>query len=190
MKKFTFLALTLLAAAFIPSASAQGSEYDIKKVDVAFVSTPEYRVDPPARQVRAQKWMQVEVTFEAKPDFTEELVFNYYIYFTKRLFVGQVHHVTIQKGRDLHSVAYISPKAIADILRGKQLTPSDVENVSVTITKPGIAAPLASKSWKPSQGEWWATMKQENGYVVDKSQTPFAPLSWDYYEALKPATTR
>lgn len=190
MKPFTFAVLAFLFAAIPFSHAQQRGEYEIKKVEVSFVDTPAYTVSPPARQVRAKKWMQIEVSFDSKADFTEELVFNYYIYFTKRLFVGRVHHVTIQKGRDLHSVAYMSPNAIADILRGKQLSPADVENVSVTITKPGIAAPISAKSWKPSTGEWWATMKQEEGFVVDKSQTPFAPLAWDYYEALKPTTTR
>jgi len=188
MKKVALFALTMLAAA-APVFSAP-AEYDIKKVDVSFVSTPEYTVNPPAKQVRAEKWMAVEVTFEAKPDFTDELAFNYYILFAKRLFVGQVHHVSIQKGRDLHSVAYISPRGIAQILNGRTPTASDLENVSVTITKPGISAPIAAKSYKPSQGEWWGVMKQEQGFVVNKSETPFAPLAWDYYEALKPAASR
>ncbi len=190
MKKLTLLLLTLVAVSLPQFAQAQAQEYDLKKVDVEFVLTPEYTVNPRARQVRSQKWMQVEATFDAKPDFTEDLIFNYYIYFNKRLFVGRVHHVTIQKGRDLHSVAYISPNSIANILGGKQLTPSALENVTVTITKPGISAPLARKDWKPSVGEWWATMKAEEGFVVDKRETPFAPLSWDYYEALKPVTPR
>lgn len=187
MKKIALFAMALLAAA---APVFSNPDFEIKKVDVAFVSTPEYNVNPPAKQVRPQKWMTVEVTFEAKPEFTDELSFNYYVLFAKRLFVGQVNHVSIQKGRDLHSVAYISPKAIAQILGGKLPTASDLENVSVTITKPGISAPIATGSFKPSRGEWWATMKQEPGFVVNKSETPFAPLSWDYYEALKPASSR
>lgn len=188
MKKLTLFAFTLLALA--APVFAATPDFDIKKVDVSFVATPEYTVTPQARLVRAEKWMVTEVTFDAKPDFTSDLVVNYYIYFAQRLFVGRVQHVSIMKGRDLHSVAYMSPKSLAVILNGKQLAPSDVVNVSVTITKPGIAAPISVKSWKPANGEWWASMKQEEGYVVNKSETPFAPLSWDYYEALKPAASR
>ncbi len=188
MKKLALFALTLLAAA-APVFSA-ASEFDIKKVDVSFVFTPEYTVSPPVKQVRSQKWMAVEVTFDAKPDFTDELTFNYYVLFAKRLFVGQVNHVSIQKGRELHSVAYISPKAITQILGGRQPTASDLENVTVTISKPGISTPIAEGSFKPSRGAWWGTMKAEPGFVVNKSETPFAPLSWDYYEALKPSSQR
>ena len=186
MKKLALFALTLLVAA----APVFSADYDVKKVDVAFVDTPAYTVNPPAKQVRSQKWMAIEVSFDAKPDFTDELTFNYYVLFAKRLFVGQVHHVSIQKGRDLHSVAYISPKAIAQILGGRVPTTSDLENVSVTVTKPGISAPISVGSFKPARGEWWGTLKQEPGFVVNKSETPFAPLSWDYYEALKPASSR
>jgi hypothetical protein len=28
-------------------------------------------------------------------------------------------------------------------------------------------------------------MQQVNGYVLNKNETPFAPLVWDYYEAIK-----
>ena len=187
MKKLTLFAFSLTALA--ASAFAAG-DFEIKKVSVEFVNTPQYSVNPAAKQSPPQKWMQVEVAFDAKPDFTDELAFNYYILFAKRLFVGHVNHVSIQKGRDLHSVAYISPKAIAQIMGGKLPNGSDLENVAVTITKPGVAAPLSMKGFKPSTGEWWANMKAEEGFVINKSETPFAPLAWDYYEALKPATSR
>ena len=188
MKKLTLSTLALFAAA--STLLAASPEYDVKKVDVSFVSTPEYQVNPPAKQVRSQKWMVIDVTFDAKPEFTDELGLNYYVLFAKRLFVGHISHVSIQKGRELHSVAYISPKSIAQILGGKQPNGSDLENVSVTITKPGISETVSAKSWKPAVGEWWGRMKQEEGFVLNKLQTPFAPLSWDYYEALKPAASK
>jgi hypothetical protein len=45
-------------------------------VDVAFISSPEYSTNPPIHQSRAEKWMEVEVTFNAAPAFTDELTFN------------------------------------------------------------------------------------------------------------------
>jgi len=187
MKKITVLAFVLLALAKPLFASG---DFEIRRVDVQFVGTPEYSVNPPVKQVRPQKWMVIEVTFDARADFTNALDFNYYVYFAKRLFVGHITHVGIQKGHELHSVAYMSPKGIAQIMEGRQPSPADLENVSVTISQPGVSAPVASKSWKASSGEWWASMKQEEGFVLNKSETPFAPLAWDYYEALKPAGAR
>ena len=52
----------------------------------------------------------------------------------------------------------------------------------VTITKQGQL--VAEGSWK-GKGQWWSTMQQVNGYVLNKNETPFAPLAWDYYEAIK-----
>ncbi len=187
MKKFTLFALALLAVA-IPAFAA--ADFEIKKVEVNLVTTPEYQVNPPAKQVRSKKWIAIDVTFDAKPELTDEIQINYYVYFNKRLFYGQVNHVAIMKGRDLHSVAYISPSAIAQILQGRQLNLSDVENIAVTITAPGIGAAISEKTLKPGTGKWWEALKREEGFVLNKSQTPFAPLSWDYYEALKPAPTR
>lgn len=188
MKTLTLIASTLLA--FASPALAGAGDFEVKKVDVQFVLTPEYQVNPPVHQVRSAKWMMIEVAFDAQPDFTNELTLNYYILFAGRTLVGHVNHVSIAKGRDLHSVAFISPKAIAQITGGKPVTNSDLDNVTVTITSPGVSAPISAKSWKGAPGEWWATRKQEEGYVLNKSETPWAPLAWDYYEAVKPAASR
>lgn len=187
MKKLALLALTLLSVLSIGHAD---DEFSIKKVDVQFIPSPDYQVNPPIHQSRAEKWMEIEVTFDVKPEFTDELTFTYYVLFAKRLLVGRVTHVSIQKGRDRRSVAYISPKSLSQLLEGKQLSASDIENVSVTVSKPGIAASLDARSWKPSNGEWWAALKQEEGFVLNKSETPYAPLFWDRYEALKSSSAR
>jgi len=189
MKKITLLLCALLFVGFSMNGNA-ADDYTIKKIDVSFVDTPAYNVNPPAKQVRAKKWLQMEVAFQSKVDFTEELVFNYYVYFAERLFVGKVECVNIVKERELFTIAYMAPNAIASILQGRTLTASDLVNVSVTITKPGVAAPLAVAHWKSARGAWWEAMKQEPGYIVNKSETPFAPLSWDRYESLKPASAR
>jgi len=188
MKTLTLLASTLLA--FASSALAGTGDFVLKKVDVQFVTTPQYSGSPPDRQVKPSKWMMIDVTFDALPEFTNELTLNYYILFARRTFVGHVNHVSIQKGRDLHSVAFMSPKAIAQIMQGKQVTNADLDNVTVTITAPGVSAPVSIKSLKGAPGEWWAAQKQEEGFVLNKSETPWGPLSWDYYEAVKPSASR
>ena len=142
----------------------------------------------------------MEVTFDAVPEFTDELTFNYYVNYSDRpaldrLFVGHVSHVNIAKGSGLHSAMFISPKTIQRILQkaSKSFVPSNfpITQVTVTITRPGVAAPIAVAHYKQgAQGEWWATMKQEDGFLMNKSETPFAPLFWDYYEAVKPAAGR
>lgn len=198
MKKLTLLALTLLAYV-VPCLAAPGGEFAIKKVDVDTPPSPDYNCGgQPGPRWTAQKWLRIEVTFDAVPDLTEELQFNYYVLYDDhtgpaRLFVGHVNHVSIAKGNGLHSVMYISPKSLLRIAQRKQVNFSNnsLTQVTVTITKPGVAAPLSDGSLKAGgHGEWWTTLKQEEGFLVNKSETPFAPLYWDYYEAVKPASAR
>jgi len=192
MNKFSLLALTLLAYA-VPCLAVPGAEFAIKKVDLDYPLSPDYAVNQ-GLNIRwtPQKWAKMEVTFEAVPDNTDELVFNYYVLLANRLFVGHVTHVNIVKGHDLHSVMYISPKTLLRIMQRPTPIPNwPFEQVTVTITKPGVAAPLAMGNYK-GQGrvDWWSTLKQEEGFLLNKSETPFAPLYWDYYEAVKPAAVR
>lgn len=192
MNKFTLFALTLLSCA-IPclAAPVPGAEFAIKKVDVdGSLSSPDYQLanGNAAPKWTAQKWVKLEVTFEAVPDFTDELTFTYYVLFGDRLLVGHVNHVNIGKGHDLHSVMYISPKAIQRLVQKKQVNMANlpITVATVTISKPGVVTPLAIGHYKnPARPDWWAAMKQEEGFLVNKSETPFAPLYWDYYEAIK-----
>jgi hypothetical protein len=194
MKKFTLLALTLLALA-LPGLGAPGAtDFVVKKVDVDNPTSPDFQVaGAPGVRWTPQKWVRMEVTFDAVPDLTDELQFNYYVLIADRLLVGHVNHVNITKGTGLHSVMYLSPKSIVRIMQKKQvnMTTLPIAQVTVTISKPGVAAPLAAGNYKPGgHGEWWNTMKQEEGFLANKSETPFAPLNWDYYEAVKAAAAR
>jgi hypothetical protein len=192
MKKYTLLAFSLLAFAVSGlSARAQMADFVIKKVDVDFVPTPEYQVNPnPIRNMGPQKkWAKIDVTFEAIPDYTEEVVINYYALLFDHLLVGRVNHVNVSRGRDLHSVMFISPQALEKITRGnKGLNKTSFTNIAVTV---GTAPNLSVANFKPgARGEWWTTMKAEDGFLLNKSETPFAPLGWDFYEASKPAAAR
>jgi hypothetical protein len=84
----------------------------------------------------------------------------------------------------MHSVMYVSPRTLERFFAGK--APNNVTaavvDVGVTITKQGQL--VAEASWK-GRGQWWSNYQQVSGYVLNKSETPFAPLAWDYYEAIK-----
>ena len=92
----------------------------------------------------------------------------------------------------MHSSVYVSPRTLERFFDGK--IPANAElalvDVGVTITKQGQQ--VASTSWKSKSGEWWRDRKfqQVPGFVLNKSETPFAPLAWDYFEAIKPKNRR
>src|SRR5205085_2661782 len=97
---------------------------------------------------RAEQWLEVEVTFESNVEWIDELTFKYYILIGGKCLTGEVTHVNIPKGRDLHSVMYVSPRTLARVLNGRQLTGASIENVGVQILKQG--ALVDTKSFKPS----------------------------------------
>jgi hypothetical protein len=164
------------------------------------VTTPDYNFSfgPKGKKVSKNKdFLEVEVSFDwqprqKKPEFLDEVTINYYILLNNKsrenpqgtLLTGSVTHVAIPQSKGLNSVMYVSPRTLERFFEGK--TPnsasSGVVDVGVTITQQGQL--VAESSWK-GKGQWWSTLQQVSGYVLNKNETPFAPLAWDYYEAIK-----
>jgi len=194
MKKYTLVALSLLAFAVSGlTARAQNADFTIKKVDVEFVPTPDYQVNGnPIRPTgQPKKWAKVDVVFDAVPDYSEAVTINYYVLLGEHLMVGHVDHINVARGRDLHSVMFISPQALDRITKGNRaLNKTSFVNIAATV---GSGPTMSISNLKPgARGEWWSApgMKPEEGLLLNKIETPFAALGWDYYEATKPASGR
>jgi hypothetical protein len=187
---------TLFSLVLIPliviSASAQtrlvGAEFQIRKIAPNFISSPQYtyagaeqfQVDP------REKWLEVEVTFSATSEFTDELSLKYFILLNGKLLTGEVTHVNIPAARENRSVMYVTPKTLQRILLGRALTNNVVQNVAVQLMQQGALKSELSLNRAPPQ--WYAAIPQVGGLVLNKNETPFAPLYWDRYCQIK--TTR
>lgn len=183
MKPIPTLVLTTL---FLAATALARDEYTIKKVQPAIVQTPEISfTGTQHRSGRAENWLEVEVNFDSDVDFTDELTFKYYILIAGKCLTGEVTHVNIPKGRDLYSVMYISPRTLQRVLENHPMTAQTIENAGVQILNKGQL--VAEKSFKDAGGEWWQRLQQISGLVLNKNETPFAPLYWDRYEAIKAA---
>lgn len=200
MKKILLPATLMFAMAASATAQPANPDFKINKITPDFTTTPEYNYSygPKNKRVAKNKdFLEVEVNFdwqprEQKPEFLDELTFNYYILLNNKsrenpqetLLTGTVTHVAIPQAKGLNSVMYVSPRTLERFFGGK--VPSNVTatvvDVGVTITKQGQL--VAEASWK-GRGQWWTNYQQVAGYVLNKSETPFAPLAWDYYEAIK-----
>ena len=79
---------------------------------------------------------------------------------------------------------YVSPRTLERFFDGKPPASKEIAviDIGVTITRQGQV--VAEKVLK-GQGAWWTQIQQTTGYLLNKNETPFAPLYWDYYEALK-----
>ena len=198
--------LILLAAATVcflsttVSLRAQaGTEFQITKIDPSLPTTPAPSFSGTQKATGSpKKWLEVEVSFSWNPrtttdKYADELTFNYYVLLANRsmafpqgtLLSGQVTHTAVPAGQnDLKSVMYVSPRTLERYFDGKipSSASSAVVDIGVTISYKGQV--VAMKSLKGS-GEWWPQFQQTTGGLLNKSETPFAPLYWDYYEAVK-----
>ena len=199
MKKALFsLVLATVAASAVQAQ--QNTEFQIVRITPDLVTTPEYSISygPKNKKVPKNKdFIELEVSFDWQPkaklpQFLDDLTLNYYILLNNKskeypkgtLLIGSVTHTAIPQAKGMNSVMYISPRTLERFFDGKapSTVSSAIVDVGVTVTKQGQL--VAEKSWK-GKGQWWSSLEQVNGYVLNKNETPFAPLAWDYYEAIK-----
>lgn len=204
-------AILLTLFAISPSVRAQqaapNTEVSITKIESAFVDTPKITASGYSKKSpgRPGSWLEVEVTFDRsvlpkEPKYAEELTFNYYILLKNErvtedkkptLITGSVVHVHVPQEKGLHSVAFVSPRTLARFFDGKIPANAQqaVTDVGVTVSgKNGLLAISTSKGTVKGDKGWWdnpAPYTPVAGALLNKNETPFAPLEWDYYEAIK-----
>ncbi len=175
----------LAALAFGSSALAQApvgvGSVKLGKVQPAVVKTPEFQLSSgPTKRSRPADWLEIEVEFETKPEDIDDLTFKFTVLFEKKLLDGEVTYSNIAKGREHYAVMYVSPKAIEKLTLGKPMNGASIENVWVEVSKSGLV--LDKASHKPGNVP---NAPHLAGLVLNKDETPFAPLFFDRYESIK-----
>jgi hypothetical protein len=178
-----------LAVIFIGSgafAQIRSAEFQLTKITKNLVSTPQFTYTGAQQYPTNQRdrWLEIEVEFSAAPDFTDELTFKYFVLINGKVLTGEVTHVNIAAGREDRSVMYVSPRTLARFMGNRPVTPNAVENIAVQITQKGAVKDELSFTKAP--GQWYARLPMVTGFVLNKNETPFAPLYWDRYEQIKP----
>jgi len=183
MKTFLF-SLVAIAALSIPNlAEAQaGGPVTLKKPAPAVIKSPDFQINggPQKRTVFGQ-WLEVEVEYATTPEMIDELTFKYTILIQGALLDGEVTYVNIPAGNDHFAVMYIPPRALLRLTGGKALTSASIQNVWIQVTKQGQVLDQTSlRSSAPPNAPHLP------GQILNKNETPFAPLYYDRYEAIKP----
>lgn len=174
------LGLTLPIQAQV--AALRPGDVKLGKVQPAMVKTPEFSLTSgPTKRSKLGDWLEVEIEFETKAEEVDELTFTYTIMIEKKLLTGQVTHINIPKGREHYSVMYISPRTLTKLTGGRPLTAASIENVWVSVERQGMKLDQPA-SFKPGA---IPNLPQIQGLVLNKDETPFAPLFYDRYEAIK-----
>ena len=204
----TILPVLFLALCGLPLQAQVKSEFSIKKIEPARVDTPQisagtYRKQQPGA-ARPTPWLEVDVNFERDevskeaPKLSDDLTVNFYILLNNSaisedkqptLLTGSTTISDVPYGKGLHVAAFVAPQTLARYFDGK--APINIQqavvDVGVTISNAtGVVAISSFKSAEVAkQGKgWWesdAGMTKVTGRVLEKNQTPFAPLAWDYY---------
>ena len=185
--------LILILFVFVPLvASAQtqrAPDFQITKISKNLIPAPQFTYAGAGPYQTNQtnqrdRWLEVEVEFTA-PEFTKELTFKYYILFNGTLLTGEVTHINIPAGSENRSVMYVPPRALARFGNNRPITTNSCQNVAVQIVQEG--AVKGESTLSRAQAQWYAAIPQVSGFLLNKDQTPFAPLYWDRYEQIKSA---
>lgn len=190
MKLFPLLLLASTAAIFAQGAARPGADFQITRITKNLITTPQYTYSG-AQQFQAnqrEQWLEVEVEFTAAPEFTDELTFKYFVLFNGKLLTGEVSHSSVAAGKTNHSVMYVSPRALARLMGNRPIQPTAIQNIAVQIAQQGAVKDELSLT--RAQPQWYSAMPQVPGLMLNKNETPFAPLYWDRYEQIKAASPR
>ena len=176
---FAVLALSTHSFAQAPFTAAS---LKVGKVEVSAPNTPEFQlVGGVAKRSKQGKWVEMEVGYDTKTD-ADELTFKFTIQLEGKLYDGETTYVNIAEGREHFAVMYVSPKTIAGLLKGKAFTAASIENVWVDVLRSGqkLSPTVSLKGNAPIPN-----LPHVAGVVLNKDETPFAPLYYDRYEAQK-----
>jgi hypothetical protein len=184
--KFALLCAGLFAIAS-PVAMAQRlvRDFQITKINREFVTTPvlAYAGGEAAPRGQGGRWLQVEAEFALASAFTDELTVRYYILFNGNIFTGEVTHVNVPGGRERRSVIYMPPHVLERYAGNRPLTLNSVPNIAVQIVQQGVVKD--ELSFARAAAQWYASAAPISGLLLNKNETPFAPLYWDRYEQIK-----
>src|SRR5437870_12366134 len=185
MKANSLLSLCFFLPVIVSAQPRAVAEFQITKITRNLISAPQFAYSgaPSYPTNQRDRWLEVEVQFAAAPELTDELTFKYYILFNGNLLAGEVTQVNIPAGRENRSVMYVPPRALARFANNRPIAENSCQHIAVQSVQGGTVK--AHSSLASAQPQWLAALPQISGFVLNKDQTPFAPLYWDRYPQIK-----
>lgn len=199
------LALTLatlfLATALHAQAPAEQTlpavKVDIKRVTVSEQPTPQFNAgNVKEKRWRPKNWIEVDVEFDIKVPADaggrngtySAMQLNIYLalqHTTKdgkrEVIQGTLDLQTIPAGETCHALAYVSPASMRAIFQKDNVTASsDIQGWGVEFIAEGQRIAADSSVGKSAWWEKTEAFALMQGLLLNKLQTPFAPLWGDY----------
>jgi hypothetical protein len=203
---FSAAALLVAATSLSFGQTPIGKVIKITDIKPTLEKSPDFSVSiGPQRKAASQDWLWIEVSFLCKipgpnPPALPEVTFNYYVLLnnpspqnrTGTLLTGTVTHTGIVSGTEVHhSLMLVSPQTLKGLFGGKTPAsiPATIQAIGVTASIQGQIQDEVSIAKGNGHPQWWNSLQQgPPGLVLSKDQTPFAPLFYDYFEAIKAKT--
>ncbi len=169
------------ATAVAPAAAKEGVV--IRKVDVIKVRSPDYSTSLNEVTLTPGDWAKILVRFDTDADWTDQLEMRFYIVVKNpktsayTMFTATYVYSEIPRGRGHQVAVYLRPRTSERY--------GWPEQAGVEIYSKGEV--VSAGSFPESNKPWWKTanVRTVEGYVLDRSQTPFANIATDNYELPK-----
>ncbi len=157
------------------------------------VETPRYRTQLPELRATANEWCVITTTYDTAPEWIDELTFQYFALLMREargeptqytLFRGSVTYMEIARDRNKQSTVFLRPNTLRRY--------GDVIGVAVEVSHDGNVVATESRETRGSaadgQEEWWRNpnLTPRDGYILNRSETPFAFVNFDRYETIRP----
>lgn len=182
-----------------PAAGGKAEELlKFKKCEIAIQKAPEFAINgTTAKRFKQKDWIEVEFEIDVKAPkgadkelrFLDDVNIKYYVYLQPtnpeklKVLVADVTYINVPIDETIHSVVYLSPATLYNISGEKLVNKGMITYYGAEATHNGkIVGLFSSKMF--NNAPWWNNPKLppvENGRLLPKNKTPFAPLWFDYY---------
>jgi len=127
------------------------------------------------------EWAKILVRFDTEAEWTDQLEMKFYIVvkhaktMAYTMFTGAYVYSDIPRGRGHQAAVYLRPRTM-------DRYGNMVDQAAVEVYSKGEVVSL--RSFPESNKPWWRTsnVRSVEGYLLDRSQAPFANIAGDNYE--------
>jgi len=188
MKRCVLAAVGLICFGGAGFGQGPAAVYQVTKITKNLITNPQFTYTGAQQYIANQRdrWLEVEVEFNSNAEFTDELTLRYFILVNGKVLTGEVTHTNIAGGREARSVMYVPPQVLARVMGKTPLAPTSIQNIAVQVVVQG--AVKDEQNMVRAAPQWYKGLPSLTGLVLNKNETPFAPLYWDRYEQIKATT--
>ncbi len=159
------------------------------------VYTPSFDTDVGRGINQAEEWKVIRVTYDTAPEWMDDLLVQFYVLSVQRnketnrnaysLFKLAVRYIDIERGRDHLAIAFLRPAAIkrygepvgvAAVITLENKVVAEISDEDIELPEKWWRNPLVTESKEVSVRE---------GYLLPRSDTPWAVINPDDYEVIK-----